>query len=253
MSVLGRARTFAADCFCFVSSENTARALTSQSKSRYVRSRRKQAIFLAAIPSRVARRHPVLKDDPSKCCSIPSRGRSCRVDKSISKLTTSAALGLAMLGAPALSPAGGGAAEPTVVFVCEHGSSRSLLAASLFNQMAEERGLSARALSRAASEKTADQSVPAPLAKQMTADGFQVEGFRPRALTASEAAAATRIVTLQFDEAVEAANEAPVERWSDIGSPSREYAATKGTIASHIRALLDELKGGADRSTGKQE
>jgi len=175
------------------------------------------------------------------------------VDQSISRVATTTALALAMLGAPALSSAGGGTAEPTVVFVCEHGSSRSLLAASLFNRMAEERGLSVRALSRAASEKTADQSVPAPLAKQMAADGFQVEDFKPKALTASEAVAATRIVTLQFDASVEAANEAPVERWSDIGSPSREYAVTKRVIASHIRALLEQLRGGADTSTGKRE
>lgn len=173
--------------------------------------------------------------------------------ESISRVTTTTALGLAMLAASALSPAGDGAAEPMVVFVCEHGSSRSLLAASLFNRMAEERGLSVRALSRAASEKTADQSVPAPLAKQMAADGFQVEDFKPKALTVSEASTAKRIVTLQFDESVEAAKEAPVERWSDIGSPSREYANTKRAIASHIGALLDQLKGGADGSSGKQE
>jgi arsenate reductase len=171
--------------------------------------------------------------------------------KSISKIVTTTALGLAMLGALTLSPVG--AAEKTVVFVCEHGSSRSLLAASLFNRMAEERGLSVRALSRAASEKTTDQKVPAPLAKQMAADGFQVEDFKPAALTPSEASTAAKIVTLQFNESLEAAKEAPVERWSDIGSPSREYDKTKGTISSHIGALLDQLKGGADASSGKQK
>ncbi len=170
--------------------------------------------------------------------------------KSISIIATTTARVLAMLGVPVLSSAR--AAEPTVVFVCEHGSARSLLAASLFNRMAGERGLSVRALSRAASEKTADQRVPAPVATQMAADGFQVEDFKPTALSASEASTATRIVTLQFDELLEAAKEAPVERWSDIGSPSLEYANTKRTIASHIHALLDQLKGGAT-APGKQQ
>jgi hypothetical protein len=55
-------------------------------------------------------------------------------------------------------------ADSTVVFVCEHGSSRSLVAASLFNRVAEERGLSVRALSRAASSETVDQKVSPKIA-----------------------------------------------------------------------------------------
>lgn len=59
-----------------------------------------------------------------------------------------------------------------VVFVCEHGSSKSLVAATLFNKMAEQRGLTVRALSRAVSEKTVDKQVPENLARTMALDGF---------------------------------------------------------------------------------
>ena len=57
-------------------------------------------------------------------------------------------LGILAMRAPL--PAAGAGAEPprTVVFVCEHGSAKSLVAASLFDRMAKERGVAVRAVSR---------------------------------------------------------------------------------------------------------
>src|SRR3954466_12315897 len=41
---------------------------------------------------------------------------------------------------------GAASAEPTVVFVCEHGAAKSVIATTYFNKIAAERGLKARAL-----------------------------------------------------------------------------------------------------------
>src|SRR5262249_53143547 len=49
-------------------------------------------------------------------------------------------------GAEAGTAAADASSAPTIVFVCEHGSSRSLVAATLFNRIAEQRGLAVRAI-----------------------------------------------------------------------------------------------------------
>ena len=152
-------------------------------------------------------------------------------------------ISLAFILVSLLAPlAYGGDQAPTVVFVCEHGSSRSLMAASLFNRMAEQRGITARAVSRAASAETVDQKVPDKLASTMAAEGFDVAGFKPQPISAMEASKAVRVVTLAYDKPLETAA-TPVERWSDIGSPGREYQKTRDAIASHVDTLLRELEG----------
>ena len=74
-----------------------------------------------------------------------------------------------------------------VVFVCEHGSAKSLVAASLFERMARERGVEARAISRGTAP---DASVPPAVVEALRADGFDVAAFRPQALTGADVAAA---------------------------------------------------------------
>jgi len=128
--------------------------------------------------------------------------------------------------------------QAKVVFVCEHGSAKSLVAASLFNRIAEERGLSVRAISRAVSEKTVDHSVPAPLVKNMAQDGFEVGGFTPVPLRAEEAAHADQVVVIAYDGAVDSAAGAPVEHWNDIAPVGTEYATARDRLQSHIEQLL---------------
>ena len=57
----------------------------------------------------------------------------------IAQLVIVATLSLAQSAVPA---------EPTVVFVCEHGAAKSVIATAYFNKIAAERGLRARAVYR---------------------------------------------------------------------------------------------------------
>jgi arsenate reductase len=129
----------------------------------------------------------------------------------------------------------------TVVFVCERGSSKSLLAATLFNRMAEERRLPVRAVSRAVSPETTDSRAPLRLVQKMTVDGFQVRTFQPRAVTTSEAAGADRVIVIGYDGNFEALGMAHVERWNDVPPASLEYENAKTVITSHIELLLQRL------------
>src|SRR5215510_8292884 len=89
-------------------------------------------------------------------------------------------------------------APSTIVFVCEHGSAKSLVATELFNRLARERGIPVRAISRAVSPQTVDARVPPALARNMSGDGFSVETFQPQPLSPSEAKTASRIVVVNY-------------------------------------------------------
>src|SRR6266699_1640518 len=84
------------------------------------------------------------------------------------------------------------ATASTVVVICEHGSAKSLGAATPFNQSAVQRALAVRAVARAASTQTVDASVPPRLVQKMFGDGFQVKALRPQAVTAADTTNATR-------------------------------------------------------------
>src|SRR3989454_7062849 len=69
-----------------------------------------------------------------------------------------------------------------VLFVCLHGSAKSLIAAEYFNRLAAARGLGARATS-AGTEP--DDVIPPRVIQGLRADGIDVEGRRPQRPTSA--------------------------------------------------------------------
>ena len=127
-----------------------------------------------------------------------------------------------------------------VVFVCEHGSAKSLVAASLFDRMARERGVEARAISRGTAP---DASVPPIVVQALRADGFDVAAFRPRALTSADVAGAARVVAIGVDLGPPGAKAGPrAVRWDGVPPVSTSYAEARRDLVARIERLLDELR-----------
>jgi arsenate reductase (thioredoxin) len=133
------------------------------------------------------------------------------------------------------------APDKTVVFVCEHGSSKSLVAAEFFNRIAEQRGLNVRAISRAVSDKTVDQQVPPEIVRDMSSDGFREDTYKPTALEPKEAQEAARVIIINYDNDVVAAKDASVEHWSGVSPITREYGKARDQLVGHIDQLLQEI------------
>jgi arsenate reductase len=122
-------------------------------------------------------------------------------------------------------------ADPAdVVFVCEHGSVKSVIAAEWFNRLAREHGTSLRAVARGV---TPDASVPAPVAAALAQDGFDVGAFHPQAFDEREGG--RRVVAFGID----VATEAPRERWDGVPPASERYAEA----SQDIRRRVDDLYG----------
>jgi arsenate reductase (thioredoxin) len=128
---------------------------------------------------------------------------------------------------------------PAVVFVCEHGNVKSLIASEWFNRLARERGLKARAVSRGLAPET---PVPPAIAEKLRGDGFDVSAFKPRAFTRADLDGAARVVLIgaaapewagRFGRAV--------DKWDGIPPASERYEASRDALRSRIEALLDAL------------
>jgi protein-tyrosine-phosphatase len=129
---------------------------------------------------------------------------------------------------------------PQVLFVCEHGNVKSLMAASYFNQLAEKRGLRLRAISRGSAPDSA--TVPPPIIAGLRADGVDVGNFKPMAVSAADVAVSERVV--EISTALPGGIDAPatkVEHWDDVPAASVSYGAARDSLRSHIEQLLDRM------------
>jgi protein-tyrosine-phosphatase len=124
-----------------------------------------------------------------------------------------------------------------VVFVCEHGSAKSVIAAAHFNKLASERNLKIRAISRGTRP---DREIAPKAADGLRADGIALDGEKPRRLSKADVSRGLRVVT--FCELPEPYKKGiRVEPWNDVPTVSEDYNKAREAIVEHIRRLLDEL------------
>jgi arsenate reductase (thioredoxin) len=141
-----------------------------------------------------------------------------------------------LLAAAGVEPAA--RTEPQkVVFVCEHGNVKSLIAQEWFNRRAQERGLAVRAVSRG---RRPEASVPSSIADALARDGFEVRAFVPQAPAAAEMRGAARVIGIGLDQkALETTVD--VETWEGIPPASQDYAASRDALRARIETLLSAL------------
>lgn len=132
-----------------------------------------------------------------------------------------------------------GAKAPQVVFVCEHGNVKSLIAQEWFNRRAKERGLAVRAVSRG---RTPEATVPVPIAEALRRDGFDVGAFAPQAPTSTEMRQAARVIGIGLDQKA-LATDVAVETWDGVPPASEDYAASRDALRARIETLLKAFDG----------
>jgi protein-tyrosine-phosphatase len=125
-----------------------------------------------------------------------------------------------------------------IVFVCEHGVAKSVLAAALFNDMATKRGLPFRAEHRAADTPQREPSVSTN--KGLAADGLPIPEGVPLQLSAQDIREASRVITLGISRPV-AGTEGKSQDWADVPTIGDGYAAARDATQRHVTELIDEL------------
>jgi protein-tyrosine-phosphatase len=133
----------------------------------------------------------------------------------------------------------------TVLFVCEHGAAKSVVAAAHFNKLAAERGLPFRAIARGTAP---DPSIPGRITEELEGEGLRVPpGYSPALVTAGDVSGASRVIT--FDVTLPVTVDASrLDRWDRLPAFSDAYAPASAAIAAKADALLREF----ERMTKKQ-
>jgi len=111
-----------------------------------------------------------------------------------------------------------------VLFVCLHGSAKSLIAAEHFNRLAAARGLDARATS-AGTEP--DDAIPPHVTRGLAGDGIDVAGRRPHRPTPEEVEGAVAVVTFGI-------------RWDDVPAVSDDFPRARDAIVARVSGLLED-------------
>jgi arsenate reductase (thioredoxin) len=125
-----------------------------------------------------------------------------------------------------------------VVFVCEHGSVKSLVAMVYFNRRAQARGLAYRAVARGTAP---EPEVPSTVRDGLLTDGFDVSAFHPRQFRASDAKQALLVVSFDRDVAKSIGTSAQYSRWDDLPGVLADYPRGRDEITRRVDALIDEL------------
>jgi protein-tyrosine-phosphatase len=125
-----------------------------------------------------------------------------------------------------------------VVFICEHGAAKSVIAREYFNKLAAERGLAVRAIARGA-DPQADLSVPT--VRGLQADGLSPPLAAPRPVTALELRTSARIVAFDCEQPTMKALKAMDTCWDDVPIVSDDYARARDAIRAHVAAMIDQM------------
>jgi protein-tyrosine-phosphatase len=129
--------------------------------------------------------------------------------------------------------------EPAhVLFVCEHGAAKSVIAAAQLERLAAERGLAVRAIARGAD--------PQPAPSTRTLDGLARDGFAPlaatpRPFTASDVRGAVDIVIFDCDADAMRPLRALGRCWDAVPPMRAGYDAVRDAVRRHDAAYVGEL------------
>jgi len=125
----------------------------------------------------------------------------------------------------------------TIVFVCLHGSVKSVMAAAHFNRIAKERQLPFVAVARGVDP---DTEIPASIRQGLARDGLAPADEVPHALTADEASAAATVFA--FDEVpFDRKGDATVTYWRNVPPASRDYSAARDAIVRCVEEAAASL------------
>jgi arsenate reductase (thioredoxin) len=124
-----------------------------------------------------------------------------------------------------------------IVFVCEHGAAKSVIAAEYFNRLAKERGLEWQAVCRATFP---DSTLSAATRSGLKSDNIQPNS-NPKKLTLLDTAGVERII-LFTPLPADFRTSIPIEHWSSIQNIDAAYSLRRDAIIKQLNILLDNLE-----------
>jgi arsenate reductase (thioredoxin) len=125
-----------------------------------------------------------------------------------------------------------------IVFVCEHGSAKSIIAISYFNKIAKERNLSWEAVSRGT---TPDAEISAKTKKLLTDDHMPIPAVKPQALAQKDIDEANQVI-LFYPLPKNLESRDNLEYWLGIDAVNGDFQKLRDDILARLLPLIDSLE-----------
>ena len=122
-----------------------------------------------------------------------------------------------------------------IVFVCEHGAAKSILAAAHFNKLAGEKGLNLQAVARGTNP---DQALSPQVVTGLHKDGLAPTESAPQKLSLADVESAQQIIAF-CQLQVEYHEKASIELWDDVPPVSENYEQARDAILERINKLIN--------------
>ena len=129
-------------------------------------------------------------------------------------------------------------APPKIVFVCEHGAAKSVIAAKELEKLARERGISIQAVTRGT---TPDPEIPLHVRTGLKADGIEIGTMRPVQVRPEDLRDAARVISFGPDLSSVAGQMVRVEDWSATPDVTGNFPAARDYIVKRLQTLLDQI------------
>lgn len=127
--------------------------------------------------------------------------------------------------------------DSVIVFVCEHGAAKSVIAAAYFNKMASERNLSLRAIARGTHP---DQALSPKAVAGLSDDGLTPAESNPQKLSLADVESAQQIISFcKLPDDYQ--NKVVVEQWDDVPPVSENYENARDVIVERIDQLINRI------------
>ncbi|MFL6446244.1 MAG: hypothetical protein ACJ746_00860 [Bryobacteraceae bacterium] len=129
--------------------------------------------------------------------------------------------------------------KKTIVFVCEHGSAKSVIAAAHFNDLAQKNGIPYLATARGINP---DKEIPPYVRTGLSREKLDIKDWQPKPFAKQDAVKAERIVTLGcvLPKSM-STGLTRLQNWNDVPSPKDNFRDASEAIAARVASLVTEL------------
>jgi protein-tyrosine-phosphatase len=125
----------------------------------------------------------------------------------------------------------------TILFVCEHGAAKSIIAATYLNKFAQEKGLRIESLARGTNP---DTGLSGYAVAGLLADGLDPSQLSPQKLSAEELEAADKVIAFcDLPQADPVRNK--IEYWDSVPAVSEDYAKARDFIVAKLQLMMKDL------------
>ena len=122
-----------------------------------------------------------------------------------------------------------------IVFLCEHGAAKSIIAAAYFNKLAQEKNLEVRAIARGTHP---DPELSPKAITGLKDDGLSPTELVPQQLSLADVQSAQRIITF-CELPAEYESKVSVEQWDGVPPVSEDYEKARDAILERINRLMN--------------